>query len=110
MCSFCTREMDSRPPPTTQVIPSSIICLAAVATAIRPEEHWRSIVIPDTDAGRPAAIAATRATFRPWVPCCRAAPMITSSTSPPSTPARSTAPLMAWAAIVGASVSLNIPR
>ena len=25
-----------------------MICLAAVAIAIRPDEHWRSIVMPDT--------------------------------------------------------------
>ena len=25
-----------------------MICLAAVAMAIRPDEHWRSMVMPDT--------------------------------------------------------------
>ena len=28
-----------------------MICLAAVATAIKPDEHWRSMVIPETGPG-----------------------------------------------------------
>jgi hypothetical protein len=39
-------------------MPSHMICLAIVAIAIRPEEHCRSIVIPGTDVGKPARIAA----------------------------------------------------
>ena len=35
------------PPATTTSIRSMMICLAAVAIAIRPDEHWRSIVMPD---------------------------------------------------------------
>ena len=88
---------------------STITCLAAVAIAIRPDEHWRSIVMPATVTGRPAR----RAAVRPIVactPCGSAAPMTTSSISAGSTPARSTAALIAWAASVGEGVALNAPR
>src|SRR5262249_35670899 len=44
------------------------------------------------------------------VPCCMAAPRITSSTSAGSTRARSSAARMACAAIVGASRSFRAPR
>ena len=54
-CSFCTSEMDSTPPPTVTAMESTRICLAAVATAIRPEEHCRSMVCPGTVTGRPGA-------------------------------------------------------
>ena len=52
-----------------------MICLAAVAMAIRPEAHWRSRVWPLTDSGRPAASAAMRARFQPAVPPVSAVPM-----------------------------------
>ena len=44
-----------------------------------------------TVTGRPARSAARRATLPPVEPCCTAVPMMTSSISPPSRPARSTA-------------------
>lgn len=84
--------------------------LMAVATAIRPEEHWRSIDIPATVAGNPAARAPRRAMLGNWVPCCMAHPKMTSSISAPSNPARSTAAEIARAASEGDSVSLNAPR
>jgi len=108
--SFCTRLMDSKPPPTTIGMSSSTICFAAVAIAIRPEEHCRSIDMPATLTGRPPASAHCRAVLVPWLPCCIAAPMTTSSTSSGSTPARRTASAMAWPPRVGASVLLNAPR
>ncbi len=37
--SFCTSEIDSTPPPIVICMPSCMICFAAVAIAIRPEEH-----------------------------------------------------------------------
>ena len=43
-----TRLMISCPPAATTSIRSMMICLAAVAIAIRPDEHWRSMVMPDT--------------------------------------------------------------
>ena len=57
-CSFCTREMDSTPAPTATSIPSTMICLAAMATAIRPDAHWRSTVVPGTVTGSPERSAA----------------------------------------------------
>jgi hypothetical protein len=56
--SFCTSEIDSTPPPTVMAMPSAVICLAAVATAIRPDAHWRSTVMPATVVGSPARSAA----------------------------------------------------
>ena len=105
----CTSEMDSTPPATTTSMRSTMTCLAAVAIAIRPEAHWRSMVMPDTPTGRPARSAAVR----PMVCCCPcgiAVPMMQSSIAPGSTPARSTAARMAWAASVGAGVLLKAPR
>ena len=58
MCSFCTSEIDSTPPPIATDMPSRGICFAAIATAIRPDEHWRSIVDPGTVTGSPARSAA----------------------------------------------------
>ena len=74
-----------------------------------PEAHWRSTVIPGTVTGSPARRAACRARFIPWLPCCRAAPRMTSSISPGPSPARWTACLMAWPARVWAGVSLKAP-
>ena len=54
MWSFCTSEIDSRPPPTAMCMPSAMICLAAMAIAIRPEAHCRSTDMPATLVGRPA--------------------------------------------------------
>src|SRR5690606_16079952 len=89
---------------------SSRICFAAMAMAIIPDEHCRSTDMPATVTGRPAASSAWRATFSPLVPCCIAHPMMTSSTSAGSMPARATAARMACAPSVGASVLLNAPR
>src|SRR3546814_5285883 len=87
-----------------------MICFAAVAIVIRPDEHWRSIDMPGTVTGRPARSAIRRATFGDCDPCCIAAPKRTSSTSPPSSPARSTAALTEKAPSVGEGVLLNEPR
>src|SRR6516162_393882 len=65
--------------------------LMAVAIAMRPEAHCRSIDMPATLVGRPARRAHWRATLPPLEPCWSAAPMTTSSTSAPSTLARSSA-------------------
>ena len=106
MCSFCTRLIDSTPPPITTSIPSYRICLAAVAMAIIPEEHCRSILMPLTEEGNPPAKAAIRPMLPPVVPCCNAAPIMTSSTWAGSTPALCTASLMATPARLGAEVLL----
>src|SRR5215470_16592237 len=109
-CSFCTRLMDSTPPAITMGTSSTIMFFAAVAMAIMPEEHWRSTLIPAVLTGSPAAMAHWRAILDPWVPCCRAAPMMTSSTSPGSTLARSKSARMTGATMLGASRLLNEPR
>src|SRR5581483_5386324 len=76
MLSFCTSEIDSTPPPTAICMPSCMISLAAVAIAIIPDEHCRSIDIAATVSGSPARSALCRATFEPWLPCCSAAPRL----------------------------------
>ena len=103
-----TIEMLSTPPATHTSIRSTITCLAAVAIAISPLAHCRSMLIPATVTGRPARKAAVRPMVA-CTPCCSAAPMMQSSTSAPSIPARSTAARMAWAASVGDGVALNAP-
>src|SRR5690606_14282663 len=65
ICSFCTSEIDSSPPPTAMGTLSRMICFAAVAMAIRPEPHCRSTLMPATLTGRPAATAALRAMLPP---------------------------------------------
>ena len=108
--SFWTRLMDSTPPPTVISMPSLIICFAAVAIAIIPLAHWRSIDIPGTVTGNPARMAACRAILPPLDPCCKAAPIITSPTSLVSIPALSTAFSIACPANSWADVSLKAPR
>ena len=73
-----------------------MISLAAVAIAIRPEAHWRSMLMPATLVGSPARSALWRATLKPCEPCCMAAPITTSPTSSGSIPARLTASAMTW--------------
>ncbi|MNE11487.1 hypothetical protein D3C80_1042470 [compost metagenome] len=108
-CSVWTMEMDSTPPATAICMRSTMICLAAVAMVIRPDEHWRSSVMPATETGKPAARAAMRPTDC-CTPCGREQPSRQSSTSAGSTPARWTAAVRAWAASVGDGVSLKAPR
>src|SRR3712207_5869118 len=101
--------MLSTPPATQMSIRSTITCLAAVAIAIRPEAHWRSIDIPAVVTGSPARSAAVRPIVV-CTPCCSAAPITQSSTSAGAMPARSTAARIACAASVGDGVALNAPR
>ena len=65
---------------------------AAIAIACRPDEQKRLTVMPDTDTGRPARIAAMRPMFLPVAPSGIAQPITTSSISAGSIAARSTAP------------------
>ncbi|MFK4663914.1 hypothetical protein ABIF76_004768 [Bradyrhizobium ottawaense] len=108
--SFCTRLIDSPPPPTAISTPSKITERAASAIACRPEAHCRSIVVPATVTGRPARSSALRAMLPPVEPCCSAAPITTSSISFGSTLARATASPMAWPSRVAPSVALSAPR
>src|SRR5437867_13346352 len=75
-CSFCTRLMDSTPPATTMGTSSTMTLLAAVAIAIIPEEHLRSILMPAVVNGNPAAIAHWRAVLEPCVLCWVGAPLL----------------------------------
>ena len=65
-----------------RVRPPARVFWAAVAIAISPEEHWRSIVCADTVTGRPARRAASRPMLSACPPCVSTAPQTTSSTSP----------------------------
>ena len=62
-----------------------------MAMACMPDEQKRLTVTPLVVTGKPARNATWRATFCPVAPSGSAQPMITSSTSPGSTPARFTA-------------------
>src|SRR3546814_14594988 len=84
-----------------------MICFAAVAMVIRPDEHWRAIDMPGTVTGRPARSAIRRATLGDCDPCCIAAPKRTASTSPPSSPARPHAALAETAPIGGTGVFVS---
>ena len=87
-----------------------MICLAAVATAISPEAHCRSMLIPGTVVGMPARSAAWRPMLVACEPCWRPQPITTSSTMPGSMPARFTACSRAKPARVCDCVLLNAPR
>ncbi len=58
-----------------------MIWCAAKAIACKPEEQKRLIVAPATVTGKPARMAAMRATFQPCVPSGLAQPRYTSSIS-----------------------------
>ncbi len=88
---YWTRLIDSTPPPTATSMPSTMIRCAPMLIAIRPELQKRLIVSPGTVTGSPARIAESRAMLWPVAPSGLAQPMMTSSTSPGSTLARSTA-------------------
>src|SRR5438105_4527182 len=63
---------------------------AAKCTACWLDPHCRSIVVPGTVSGKPAASAALRPTLRLCSPTWLTQPAMTSSTTPGSIPARST--------------------
>ena len=92
---FCTRLIDSPPPPMAISTPSKITERAANAIACKPDAHWRSMVVPAVVTGRPARSSALRAMLVPVVPCCMAQPITTSSTSAGSIFARDSAEEMA---------------
>src|SRR6266853_1732308 len=106
----CSRLMLSRPPATiTSASPAMMRC-AANAMVCRPEEQKRLTVTPDTVTGRPARIADRRAMFCPVARSGMAQPIITSSTSPGSTPERATACLTTWPPSTAPWVMLKAPR
>ncbi len=102
-------EIDSTPPATAMSMRSTMICLAAVAMVIRPDEHCRSMVMPGTVTGNPALSAAIRPIVC-WPPWGSEHPRMQSSSSSGAVFARSTAAVRAWAAKASGWVSLNAPR
>src|SRR6516164_11463432 len=83
---------------------------AAIAIVCRPDEQKRLTVIPEVVTGHPARMAICRAMFRPVAPSGFPQPMITSSMSPGSTPARLMACCSTWPPIVAPWVMLSAPR
>src|SRR3954463_15632035 len=85
-----TRLIDSTPPATTTSACPLTTAAAAKATACCEEPHCRSMVVPGTDSGQPAASAASRPTLPACSPTWLTQPQKTSSTTAGSRPARST--------------------
>ncbi|MCY1552086.1 hypothetical protein D9M68_884610 [compost metagenome] len=107
--SCCTQEMLSTPPATyTSPSPAMMRC-AAIAMVCRPDEQKRLTVMPEVVMGRPARNAIWRAMLAPVAPSGLAQPMMTSSTSAASMPARCTACCTAWPPSVAPWVMLKAP-
>ncbi len=112
MCLFiscCTQEMLSTPPATSRSLSPATMRCAAMAMVCRPLEQKRLIVTPPTLIGMPARNAAWRAMFMPVAPSGLAQPISTSSIAAGSTPARSTAALIAKPPSVAPCVMLKAP-
>ena len=107
---FCTQEMLSTPPATYTSPSPAMMRWPAMAMVCRPLEQKRLTVMPLTLVGSPARNATWRAMFQPVAPSGLAQPISTSSTSPGSMPARSTAALTAWPPSVAPWVMLKPPR
>src|ERR1035437_7905824 len=105
---YGARVMFSMPPATTTSTSPALIICAAIATALSPEPQSMLIEVAGTSLGIPAAIATWRAGFGPS-PACSTHPRMTSSTSPPANPARSSAARTATAPSSVADTSLNCP-
>src|SRR6188474_154917 len=82
---------------------------AARAMVCRPDEQKRLTVMPETVTGQPARSAIWRAMLAPVAPSGVAQPMITSSTSAASMPARLSACSTAWPPSVAPCVMLKEP-
>ena len=85
---FCT------PPATTRSCVPAITACAAKCTACWAEPHWRSMVVPGTCSGRPAASQQVRAMSPACGPTVSTLPKTTSSTAPGSMPVRSMSALI----------------
>src|SRR5216683_2969262 len=108
--SFCTHEIDSTPPATITGTRSTMTRCAAMAMVCNPDEQKRFTVVPAVVTGSPARRAIWRAMLPPVVPSGSAQPMMTSSTSPGSIFARSTAARTAWPPSVAPWVMFRAPR
>ena len=103
-------DIVSSPPAISTSAPPVRIRSAARAMDCSPEEQNRLIVIALVSTGRPARIAAARATFIPCSASGIAQPMITSSISAGSRPGtRAIASLIAAAPSSSGRVSFNVP-
>src|SRR2546423_3819484 len=103
-------DMLSRPPATITSAAPVLMRSAAIAIDCKPDEQKRLIVIALVSTGKPARLAAARATFIPCSASGIAHPMITSSISEPScSGTRSNALLMTVAPISSGRVVRNVP-
>ena len=91
MLMFCT------PPVTITSFVPLRTAWAAKCRACWDEPHCRSMVVPGTSSGRPAASQHVRAMSPAWGPIVSTQPKMTSSTAAGSMPVRSTSPEIAWA-------------
>src|SRR3989442_1673677 len=73
------------------------------------EPHWRSMVVPGTDSGNPAARAALRPTFAACSPTCITHPAITSSINAVSSLFRCARPFNAYPSRSTGCQFLSIP-
>ena len=81
--------MCSTPEPIAVSCTPEAISAAAKFTACWAEPHWRSTVVAGVSIGRPAWSQALRPTLNICSPYCWTQPLMTSSTSEASIPARS---------------------
>src|SRR5947208_6599912 len=91
MLMFCT------PPATMKSLVPLITAWAAKCSACCDDPHWRSIVVPGTSSGIPAASHAVRAMSPAWGPMASTHPRNTSSTASGSTSLRSNSARITWA-------------
>src|SRR4029079_8523285 len=104
-----TRVMTSTPAATTTSYAPAMTPCAAKWAACWLDPHWRSIVVPGTVSGHPAASTALRATLTACSPTCITHPITTSSTIPGSIPVRSTSAFNVSAARSTGCQSLSLP-
>src|SRR2546421_7977881 len=103
-------DIVSSPPATATSALPVLILSAAIAIDCNPDEQKRLIVIALVSTGRPARIAAARATFIPCSASGIAQPMITSSISDASRPGtRASASLITVPPISSGRVFLSVP-
>ena len=81
--------MCSTPEPIAASWTPEAISAAAKLTACWAEPHWRSTVVAGVSTGSPACSQALRPTLNICSPNCWTQPVMTSSTSEASMPARS---------------------
>src|SRR5690349_12369975 len=103
-------DIVSKPPATITSAAPVLMRSAAIAIDCKPDEQKRLIVIALVSTGKPARIAAARATFMPCSASGIAQPMITSSISEASRPGtRASDSLITAAPISSGRVVRNVP-